>query len=236
MTMAGISCGYVHCACCTILGKDKDTHKDNSSLQFKNVRNGWVQNVIFSSVSGAINLDSTLATTVRNCHVTGKKGVRADRQAARPPARVMLTLPTLCTGHYGFVTRRSRGALFMDNASIQHHGTSCQAGDINTVIVRDKMIAGGSVDMVRDHRWWWSRAVTSGHQPVPMPLSQHGRYPAYTLLDNVMGGVFKGNGGDNVAMPHHPKGTSRLRPARAAISQNAHRSLFVLFRSDNMEL
>jgi hypothetical protein len=95
----------------------------------------------------------------------------------------------------------------MDNASIQHHGTSCQAGDINTVIVRDKMIAGGSVDMVRDHLRWWSRAVTSGHQPLPMPLSQHGRYPAYTLLDNVMGGVFKGNGGDNVAMPHHPKGT-----------------------------
>jgi hypothetical protein len=38
---------------------------------------------------------------------------------------------------------------------------------------------------------------------------QHGKYPAYTLLDNVVGGVFKGNGGDDVSMPHHPKGRQK---------------------------
>jgi hypothetical protein len=37
----------------------------------------------------------------------------------------------------------------MDNKSGQWHGTSCQAGDINTVIVRDSMYPGGSIDMVR---------------------------------------------------------------------------------------
>jgi hypothetical protein len=45
--------------------------------QFKNVRNGWVQNVVFESVSAAVNMESTMASTVRNCAVQGKQGMYA---------------------------------------------------------------------------------------------------------------------------------------------------------------
>jgi hypothetical protein len=41
------------------------------------VRNGWVQNVVFESVSAAVNMESTMASTVRNCAVQGKQGMCA---------------------------------------------------------------------------------------------------------------------------------------------------------------
>ncbi|KNC76189.1 hypothetical protein SARC_11301 [Sphaeroforma arctica JP610] len=126
-------------------------------VAFEFVRNAWVRDVYFDSVSGAVMTETCMAVTIKNNWVKGKKG------------------------HYGFLSRRSRGVLFNENKSTQHHGTSLQSSDINSVILKDIMDVGQSIDF-------------------------HGKFASRTLMDQVEGGILSGNGGHDSNLPHHAKG------------------------------
>jgi len=85
-------------------------------------------------------------------------------------------------GHFSFSTKRSYGFLVKDceDESGQAHGLGTSYSAENTVYLRCKMKAGQSIDC-------------------------HGGLPFATLIDDVDGGMFHGNGGALNAYPQHAR-------------------------------
>eukprot|EP00123_Amoebidium_parasiticum_P016720 comp23560_c1_seq1/m.39800 comp23560_c1_seq1/g.39800 ORF comp23560_c1_seq1/g.39800 comp23560_c1_seq1/m.39800 type:complete len:922 (-) comp23560_c1_seq1:551-3316(-) len=91
-------------------------------IGMRNVRNGWVRDVVFESVSGAVMMESVITCTVQNIRVVGKQG------------------------HFGVSLKRGYGTLIKDIYSAQWHGSSTASSDANMVVLRAGMPVGARAD------------------------------------------------------------------------------------------
>jgi hypothetical protein len=95
-----------------------------NALQLSNVSNAWVKNCEFQDWSQVMRVAHSIAVTVQNVVITGKKA------------------------HASFVTKRSYGLLFKDceDKAGMHHGPGVGYSGVNTVYLRYKMKNGQRID------------------------------------------------------------------------------------------
>jgi hypothetical protein len=95
-----------------------------NALQLSNVSNAWVKNCEFQDWSQVMSIAHSIAVTVQNVVITGKKA------------------------HASFVNKRSYGLLFKDceDKAGMHHGPGVGYSGVNTVYLRYKMKNGQRID------------------------------------------------------------------------------------------
>ncbi|MCV9387300.1 DUF4955 domain-containing protein [Reichenbachiella ulvae] len=111
-------------------GEDFVHHKDDihdyawNAIQFNNTSNAWIRNCEFRSWSQVVDVRHSLAVTIENITLSGKKG------------------------HASFLTRRSYGLLVKDciDQAGQHHGPGTGYSGVNTVYLRHEMQVDQSFD------------------------------------------------------------------------------------------